>query len=163
MSEEFYLETKRAELVTKWPLVAYLMSALVCLGMSAACHLTYVRSEQVSKITTYLDYWGIALLFLGSAYPYISFKYACGSFIVWRYIFTSMTTVLMFICMWATVQKQWMTPERRAALFILFFISICIPFGLLFIWHDPLYSLDPWPAKHKYAFWAYFAGVFIYV
>ena len=56
-----------------------------------------------------------------------------------------------------------MTPERRAALFILFFISICIPFGLLFIWHDPLYSLDPWPAKHKYAFWAYFAGVVIYV
>jgi hypothetical protein len=34
----------RAELVTKWPLVAYMLTALFCLGCSSVCHLTYVQS-----------------------------------------------------------------------------------------------------------------------
>lgn len=94
---------RRAELCTKWPLVAFLLTALFCLGMSTTCHLCYVRSKKVSRVTQYLDYWGIAVLFLGSSYPYISFKYACGRFIVWRYVFISIISVLTLVCMWATV------------------------------------------------------------
>mmetsp|Transcript_20112 Transcript_20112/g.24794 ORF Transcript_20112/g.24794 Transcript_20112/m.24794 type:complete len:179 (-) Transcript_20112:434-970(-) len=93
----------RAEIVTKWPLLAYLITAAFCMGLSTTCHLCWVKNEKVSKMVTYLDYWGIALILLGSAYPYISFKYACGPFIVWRYIFTSIISVLTLIAMWASV------------------------------------------------------------
>jgi len=105
--------------------------------------LCFVRNERVSNILTYIDYWGISVLFLGSCYPYISFKYACGPFIAWRYIFISVISVLTLVCMWATVQKNYMSPESRAILFIIFFLSCMIPFTLLFFWHDPLYTLSP--------------------
>lgn len=93
----------RAEVVTKWPLVAYLLTAGFCLGLSTTCHLCWVKNERVSNLVTYLDYWGIALLLLGSAYPYIAFKYACGPFIVWRYIFTSIISVLTLVACWASI------------------------------------------------------------
>lgn len=48
---ELQTATIRAELVTKWPLVAFMLTALFCLGMSTTCHLCYVRNEKVSRIT----------------------------------------------------------------------------------------------------------------
>ena len=138
--------------MTKWPLVAYLLTATFCLGLSTTCHLCWVKNERVSTLVTYLDYWGIALLLLGSAYPYISFKYACGPLIVWRYLFTSIITVLTIIAMWASVQQTLMTPGRRALLFLLFSASCLVPVILLYFWHDERYTLDPafgnffWPA-----------------
>ena len=102
-TKQWHFDILKAEIVTKWPLLAYLMTALFCMGCSSACHLCYVRNERVSNVVRYLDYWGISILFLGSCYPYISFKYACGPFIVWRYIFITVITVLTVVCMWATV------------------------------------------------------------
>lgn len=154
---------RRAEVVTKWPLMAFLLTALFCLGSSATCHLCYVRSEKVSFILTSVDYWGICILFLGSCYPYISFKYACGPFIAWRYIFTSIITVLTALCMWATVQKTFMTPVRRVSLFTLFFISCLCPFVMLYIWHDPAYSLAPEPGLYIWPVICYAIGIFFYI
>ena len=131
--------------------------------MSTTCHLCYVRNEKVSRITQYLDYWGIAVVFLGSSYPYISFKYACGPFIVWRYIFISVIFVLTLICMWATIQKKYLTPERRAILFAIFFLSCMIPFVLLFFWYDPLYTLPPHPEGYLWPPVAYFCGGLFYL
>ena len=132
----------RAEIVTKWPILAYLITAAFCMGLSTTCHLCWVKDAKVSRLVTYLDYWGIALLLLGSAYPYISYKYACGPYIVWRYIFTSIIALLTIICMWASIQKDWITPCRRLILFLLFSASCLIPVLLLYFWHDPRYSLD---------------------
>ena len=100
---EWTFHKERAEMVTKWPLVAYLIAALMCMGLSTVCHLFWVRNDRICTMLTYLDYWGICLLGLGTAYPYIAFKYACGSFILWRYVFTSVITLLMGVCCWATV------------------------------------------------------------
>lgn len=84
---------EKAEIVTKWPLVAYLLTAMFCLGCSTACHLTYVKSAKVSKAVSCLDYWGIAALFLGSAYPYVGYNFACGPMIFWRYVFSTLLTI----------------------------------------------------------------------
>ena len=73
------------------------------MGVSSACHLLYVRSKNVCKVLTCIDLWGICILFLGSCYPYITFKYACGPFVKWRYIFTTVLTVMTAMCMWASV------------------------------------------------------------
>lgn len=160
---EWSYHKERAETVTKWPLVAYLISALFCLVLSAVCHLFYVRNENISKILTYLDYWGICLLGLGTCYPYISFKYACGPFILWRYVFTSIITVLSAVCCWATVQKTLMAPEKRACLFMVFGLSCLIPFGLLFCWYDPLYTLPPQPGSYSIPFFIMIAGFVVYL
>ena len=58
-----------AESVTKWPIVAFLASIVFCLGSSVICHLCYVKNPHICTMVGYLDYWGIAILFLGSAYP----------------------------------------------------------------------------------------------
>ena len=103
MDEEYNTNVVRAELVTKWPLVAYLLTAIFCMGISSTCHLCFVASEKMCKVTSYLDFWGIALMCLGSSYPYISFKYACGPFIIWRYVFTGWLTFMTIVCMYATI------------------------------------------------------------
>lgn len=59
----------RAESVNKWPLIAYLLSVGFCMGSSAICHLCYVKDDYICDVVAKLDYWGIAILFLGSAYP----------------------------------------------------------------------------------------------
>ena len=133
----------RAEIVTKWPLVAFLGTTLFCLAMSTLLHLCWVRDEKTCQVLAYLDYWGIAILFLGSCYPYISLKFACGPFIVWRYLFISIISVLSLVCMWATVQKRFLTPMRRAFLFLLFSLSCVVPVVMLAFCYDPLYTLPP--------------------
>ena len=132
-----------AQGVSKWPLVAYLICALFAFGMSTACHWLYVRSEHIDKLVHQLDYMGIAILFLGSSYPYITFKYACGPFIVWRYAFISWISVLTIVCMYATVNDCLNNKYLRAALFSIFFLSCMIPFALLYLWYDPRYTLKP--------------------
>lgn len=153
----------RAEVVTKWPLMAFILTALFCLGSSTACHLCYVRSERVSNILTSIDYWGICILFLGTCYPYISFKYACGSFIAWRYIFTTLIFVLTLLCMWATVQKQFFTPERRVVLFVIFALSCLVPVLMLYVWNDTENALAPNPGPYGWPILCYTFGIFFYI
>ena len=143
--------------------MAYILTALFCLGSSAACHLCYVRSERVSSILTSVDYWGICILFLGSCYPYISFKYACGPFVAWRYIFTTMIFILTLLCMWATVQKTFFTPGRRVALFMLFALSCFVPSLMLYVWDDPKNALSPNPGPYLWPILCYTIGIFFYI
>ena len=151
------------EVVTKWPLVAYLLTAMFCLGCSTTCHLCYVKDRTISYIVSHLDYWGISILFLGSCYPFIAYKYACGPFVVWRFIFTSIITVLTLCSMAATCSTSFMTPKRRAALFTLFAVSCAVPTAGLVIWHDPDYTLEPNLAPYSWALLSYAAGMIIYV
>lgn len=153
----------RAEVVTKWPLLAYLITAVFNMGLSTACHLCWVKNERVSTLVTYLDYWGIALKFMGCAYTYISFKYACGPFIVWRYIFTSIIAVLTIVAMCASVTKTLMTPGRRTILFLTFCASCLIPIVLLYFWHDPKYTLNPELGDYWWPCGIIFVGTFFYV
>ena len=160
---EWLIEVLRAEVVTKWPLVAFCLAALFCLGSSSACHLCYVRNERVSKIVTNIDYWGIALLGLGSCYPYISFKYACGPYIPLRYIFISLITVLTGVCMWATVHSHTMSPTARVSVFAVFIIACLVPYSLLFFWNDPLNSLPRSDGDFMWPVVYYAAGAFFYI
>lgn len=56
-----------------------------------------------------------------------------------------------------------MTPERRVCLFGMFFLSCLIPFILLYLIHDPLYTLDPSPGPYKEPFYVLLAGVIVYI
>ena len=56
-----------------------------------------------------------------------------------------------------------MTPEKRTFLFITFGMSLLIPFGLLFCWYDPLYTLPPQPGPYNIPFFIFVAGIVVYV
>lgn len=157
------LDYKKAETVNTWPLIAYLVTAMFCLGFSTICHLCYVKSPRISKIVSNLDYWGISVLFLGSAYPFISYKYACGPYIFWRYIFVCIITLFTIACMVITVKSAFVNPLNRAILFTSFGVSVLIPTVGLEFWKDPRYTLEPNLGPYAIAVCAYVVGLIIYI
>ena len=136
---------------------------MFCLGCSTVCHLCYVKNERISKIVSNLDYWGIALLFLGSTYPFISFKYACGHYIVYRYIFVTIITMFTVACMFLTVKSAFMKPLNRALLFTAFGVSVLVPTVGLCWWKDPQYTLEPNLMPYSWTLITYLVGMIIYV
>ena len=136
---------------------------MFALGCSTSCHLCYVKDRTISNIVSTLDYWGIAMLFLGSCYPYISFKYACGPYIFWRYVFTTIITILTICCMVATYSTRFMSPMKRAILFTLFAASCLVPTAGLVIWYDPENTLEPKLGPYSWAVLSYAIGMIIYI
>jgi len=57
--------------VSKWPLFIHLISAAICLGLSATYHLFFVYSPEACLMLAKLDYTGITILFFGSTVPFI--------------------------------------------------------------------------------------------
>lgn len=55
-------------MISRWPLIAFLISAIICLGCSTTYHLFYCLSEKVNKILIRLDYAGICFLVSGSTF-----------------------------------------------------------------------------------------------
>ena len=163
VERSYFFDYKRAEAVNTWPLIAYLITAMFCLGCSTVCHLCYVKSPRISKIVSNLDYWGIAILFLGSSYPFISYKYACGPYIFWRYTFMCIITLLTVACMVLTVKSAFVKPVPRAILFTAFGASVLIPTVGLVYWQDPRYTLEPKLMPFSYMLLAYVTGMAVYI
>jgi len=160
----FQAEFKNAEKVSKWPIIAYLLTACACFSLSTTCHLCYVHSEEISSWVSMLDYWGIASLFLGSAYPFISYKYACGHFIMWRYIFTSIISFMTIVCLFATMKPTFIkSPVLRLALFSTFGLCFGVPIVFLEVNYDPLYSLPPNLGPYTWGVGCYVFGAFLYI
>lgn len=150
-------------MVTKWPLVAMMLTAMFCLGCSSICHWIYVKDHKLCKLVTHLDYWGICILFLGTTYPFISYKYSCGPYVIWRYIFTSIVSVMTLLCMWVTIQDSMVSPKARGILFAIFALSSAIPTFGLSLWGNPEYTLDPKCAQFSLAIIVYAMGLLIYL
>mmetsp|Transcript_22890 Transcript_22890/g.28449 ORF Transcript_22890/g.28449 Transcript_22890/m.28449 type:complete len:201 (+) Transcript_22890:351-953(+) len=161
--QHWFLDYEAAEKVNTWPLIAYLLTAMFCLGFSTICHLCYVKSARISAIVSSLDYWGISILFLGSSYPFISYKYACGPYIFWRYIFMTCISTLTIACMVITLKQSFDSPGKRAILFTAFGASVLVPKVGLELWKDPRYTLEPNLAPFGFALLAYVTGMFFYV
>jgi predicted membrane channel-forming protein YqfA (hemolysin III family) len=64
--------------VSKWPLFVHLISAGICLGLSAVYHLFFVYSPEACLMLAKLDYTGIIILIFGSVVPFIQYNFACG-------------------------------------------------------------------------------------
>jgi hypothetical protein len=65
--------------VSKWPLFVHLVSAALCLGMSAVFHLFFVYSPEACLLLSKLDYTGITILIFGSTVPGIQYMFACSA------------------------------------------------------------------------------------
>jgi adiponectin receptor len=142
---------------------AYILSACFCLGCSSVCHLCYVKDPKICDMVAKLDYWGIAILFLGSAYPEISYKYACGDMIVYRYIFISIITVCCAVCMFLTMQPKFASPHMRVLVFVCFLLSFIAPIVFLQVKYNPETCLPPNWNKLISVFSCYFIGTVFYI
>ena len=69
---------------------------------------------------TTLDYWGITLLIMGTSYPFISYRYACGYLVVYRYIFVVLLTVCTLGCMAVTLKPTFFKTTPKVILFVSF-------------------------------------------
>lgn len=150
---------KKSEEVSKWPLVAFLLTALFCLGCSTTCHWFADKNHKLCRVVATLDYWGITTLIVGTNYPFISYRYACGYMIVWRYVFTSLQVVFTIGCMVATVNQTFLRPGPKAILFMAFGAMNLVPTVVLFIIYNPDLALEPGIQPYSWGVLFYLLGL----
>ena len=63
--------------IPRWPLIVHHLCAIFCLGASAIYHLVWIKNERILNLFAKLDYGGIFLLIMGSAYPLTYYAFAC--------------------------------------------------------------------------------------
>ena len=137
----FKIGFPHAEEVSKWPLVAFLITALTCLGASTVCHWFWPKHKQMCSVVTTLDYWGITLLIMGTSYPFISYRFACGYMIIYRYVFVCILALLTILCMFITMNPTFLKPVPKIILFSIFGLFNLVPTITLYALDDPLYGL----------------------
>ncbi|CAD8116129.1 unnamed protein product [Paramecium primaurelia] len=71
-------EEKLHKMISRWPLIAFLVSAIICLGCSTTYHLFYCLSENVNKVLIRLDYAGICFLVSGSTFAPLFYGFQCN-------------------------------------------------------------------------------------
>ena len=140
-SEEIAGLIKQAEIVTKWPLILFLISALGTFSCSFSCHWFLCRNEKVWRFVHKLDHAGIALTIIGSTYPGVMYKYACGPFIIWRFVFLAFSACMLFLTMYFTLQDGAQSEVYRVILFLSFAVACAIPWFTILVWHDPMYTV----------------------
>lgn len=82
--------------VPKWPMYVHMFGAVFCLGASAIFHLFFIKSDYWLNTLAKLDYGGINILILGSAYPPIYYAMACSELHLMRNMILCGVT---FICL----------------------------------------------------------------
>ena len=155
----FHVGFHRSEEVSKWPLVAFLITALVCLGCSTMCHWFWSKHKNLCIILTTLDYWGIVLLILGTSYPFISYRFACGYMIVYRYVFVSILTLCTIACMFVTMNPTFLKPLPKIILFSSFGLFNFVPTLVLYSLNDKEYGLKPSMAPFTWSSLTYLVGM----
>ena len=159
----FHSGFANSEKVSKWPIVAYLISALGCMGCSTACHLCFCKNDKLYRIVCTLDYWGITMLILGTCYPFVSYRYSCGYLVIYRYIFIIILTILMVTCMIVTMFPTFLSPKPKAILFMSFGAFCLIPTIMLYILYDPAYGMHPGLDPFTWSSLFYLIGLTFYV
>jgi len=106
-----------------------------------------------------LDYWGIIILILGSGYPFISYRYACGYLIIYRYVFVIILSIVTVFCMIATVNSTFLKPKPKAILFVTFGVLQLVPTIVLFILNDRENGLTPGLAPLSWSVLPYLVGM----
>lgn len=94
------------------PLFIFIISAMICLGSSAICHLFNAYSRHVSSLVSRMDYAGISILIAGSYYPVIFYIFYCKELYIWLYL--GGITVCSFGVFVVALSPDFQKPEFRA-------------------------------------------------
>ena len=160
----FHTGFAHSEEVSKWPIVAYLCTALFCLGCSTICHWFYDKDpKKLGRIVATLDYWGIVILINGTSYPFISYRYACGYLIVYRYVFVVILSILTLVLMVVTMYPTFLKPIPKAILFSSFGLFCLVPAITLYVIDDHENGLKPGLDPFTWSTMFYFIGMTFFV
>jgi len=111
-----------------------LLSAVVCLGLSAIYHnFCYMNRHVCDKLAT-LDYAGICVLIMGSSYPPIFYPFACENMFGTRNFFLYCITIscsIAFVAMLTPAMTSSACRPARAIMFVGLGLSALIPFFYL--------------------------------
>ncbi|KAJ3234938.1 Adiponectin receptor protein 1 [Chytriomyces hyalinus] len=141
-----------------------LLSAVVCMGLSAAFHTFHCHSHPVSKAWNKLDFAGIAALIAGSNIPFIYYGFYCEPsyqtlYIAFMLLFGAVTTLV-------TVSERYSTPKYRmlrTSLFVAMGLSSIIPIIHLLLEHGYNYASVTMSINHGIAGGiCYLVGAFLY-
>lgn len=97
--------------LAKWPLLIFIMSALICLTCSFTFHLFSAHSHKMKICMNSLDYAGIDILILGSFYPPIYYLFYCEP--IWIYIYLGAISVLGLFVLMITFSSNFQEPHFR--------------------------------------------------
>lgn len=124
------------ENVSKLPIIAFMITALCCLAFSTACHWLWSKNEQLCTTLTVLDYQGIILLILGTNYPFVTYRFACGYLIFYRHLFNSVLSICGIACMIVVLKPTFLTGTPKLILFIVFVLMVLVPSVVLYTLDD---------------------------
>lgn len=97
--------------LSKWPLLVFIVSALICLTCSYTFHLFNAHSHKIKIYVNSLDYAGIDILILGSFYPPIYYLFYCEP--MWIYIYLGAISVLGAFVLLITFSSNFQEPHFR--------------------------------------------------
>ncbi|CAG7815672.1 unnamed protein product [Allacma fusca] len=126
----YFLSRPRVEIDLQEKLVfaVFFVGAIACLFLSSAFHTLHCHSEFVGKLFSKLDYVGIALLIMGSFFPWLYYGFYCEKAVKFTYM--SVTFVLgitsIIVSLWDRFGEPHFRP-LRAGLFAGFGLSGVIP------------------------------------
>jgi len=116
------------------PLLVFIVSAMICLGASAACHLYFALSHNYYVWMSRMDYTGITILIAGSFFPPVFYGLHCSSALKWSYIICILLMAFLTIC--ALMNEKYAGPEytqMRTSLFVGLGLFGLVPVGQHFI------------------------------
>jgi adiponectin receptor len=88
------------------PLLTNIISAVFCLGCSAAFHLYSVKSKLAQDVLSRLDYGGISVLIFGSSVPIVIYGFACDGASVLKWSSFIVALILDLACVAVTFIKK---------------------------------------------------------
>ena len=125
-------------------------------------HLFANMSLKVYKAVLLADFSGIMLMFIASGYAYMSYKYSCGPFKKWVYIFMALYLLCTIAFVYVFISEKLTTIPRRLSFFVIFGITCYMPVYLIKVWHDPKYMMDPTEGNCFYSILTYLVGGVFY-
>jgi predicted membrane channel-forming protein YqfA (hemolysin III family) len=123
-----------------WPLIAYLVSATTCLGLSAVYHcFGTAMSRDMHDLFARLDFAGITTLILGSGFAVIYYTFYCRPVLQQRYLtlFTMLGVPKMIAC-----TTRWYAAPCREKLRVFNFLAFGFS-GSFMVLHGMYLELAP--------------------
>jgi adiponectin receptor len=84
--------------VSRWPLLIYILSVVVCLVCSSVFHIFNAQSKFIKSFVITLDYIGISILICGSFFPPIYYIFYCNESLIYFYLISIvLASAIVFI------------------------------------------------------------------
>lgn len=115
---------------SKWPMIVFLISGMVCFLGSTLFHTFGCQSQRAFYFFLKIDYSGISVLIAGSIVPFVC--YIFHELTHWQYVYLTCLTIVSLSVIFVSFSERFSADEYqpyRAGLFALMACFFIVPFG----------------------------------